>query len=74
MQARVPWTTDLYGKDGVKPEDPPNLSIFTDTENIGRNGTSLSSKVAYGFTRLAATYGPGRDRGFTAAMTSHFKL
>ena len=67
----------LYGREGVRPEDayhPFNLYGYWKVAGEGMaqafhqvTGTPTVS------LRLATTYGPGRDRGFTAAMTSAMK-
>jgi len=67
----------LYGPEGVRPEDPYqpfNLYGYWKVAGEGMaqafHQATQSSTVSL---RLATTYGPGRDRGFTAAMTSAMK-
>ena len=68
---------DLYGKDGVKPEDPLQPFNLYGYWKIAGEGMAQAyhqeSGVPTVSLRLATTYGPGRDRGFTAAMTSALK-
>ncbi|MBT3635687.1 MAG: NAD(P)-dependent oxidoreductase [Opitutae bacterium] len=67
----------LYGPEGVRPGDPYqpfNLYGYWKVAGEGMaqafHQATQSSTVSL---RLATTYGPGRDRGFTAAMTSAMK-
>ena len=67
----------LYGPEGVRPGDPYqpfNLYGYWKVAGEGMaqafHQESSSPTVSL---RLATTYGPGRDRGFTAAMTSAMK-
>lgn len=67
----------LYGPEGVRPEDPYqpfNLYGYWKVagEGMARAFHEASSSPTVSL-RLATTYGPGRDRGFTAAMTSAMK-
>ena len=67
----------LYGEEGVKPEDPLQPFNLYGYWKIAGEGMAQAyhqeSGVPTVSLRLATTYGPGRDRGFTAAMTSALK-
>ena len=67
----------LYGPDGVRPEDPYQPFNLYGYWKVAGEGMAQASHQASGSStvslRLATTYGPGRDRGFTAAMTSAMK-
>jgi nucleoside-diphosphate-sugar epimerase len=67
----------LYGPDGVRPEDPYHPFNLYGYWKVAGEGMAQAFHQATGTTtvslRLATTYGPGRDRGFTAAMTSAMK-
>ena len=68
---------DLYGESGVQPEDPLQPFNLYGYWKIAGEGMAQAyhqeSAVPTVSLRLATTYGPGRDRGFTAAMTSALK-
>jgi len=68
---------DLYGETGVQPEDPLQPFNLYGYWKIAGEGMAQAyhqeSAVPTVSLRLATTYGPGRDRGFTAAMTSALK-
>ena len=68
---------DLYGESGVQPEDPLQPFNLYGYWKIAGEGMAQAyhqeSEVPTVSLRLATTYGPGRDRGFTAAMTSALK-
>jgi nucleoside-diphosphate-sugar epimerase len=68
---------DLYGESGVFPGDPLQPFNLYGYWKIAGEGMAQAfhqeSEVATVSLRLATTYGPGRDRGFTAAMTSALK-
>ena len=68
---------DLYGESGVHPEDPLQPFNLYGYWKIAGEGMAQAyhqeSGVPTVSLRLATTYGPGRDRGFTAAMTSALK-
>ena len=68
---------DLYGESGVQPEDPLQPFNLYGYWKIAGEGMAQAyhqeSGVPTVSLRLATTYGPGRDRGFTAAMTSALK-
>jgi nucleoside-diphosphate-sugar epimerase len=67
----------LYGADGVRPEDPYHPFNLYGYWKVAGEGMAQAFYQATGVStvslRLATTYGPGRDRGFTAAMTSAIK-
>ena len=67
----------LYGEEGVRPEDPYHPFNLYGYWKVAGEGMAQafhqSSGVSTVSLRLATTYGPGRDRGFTAAMTSAMK-
>jgi nucleoside-diphosphate-sugar epimerase len=67
----------LYGPDGVRPEDPYQPFNLYGYWKVAGEGMAQAFHQASGSStvslRLATTYGPGRDRGFTAAMTSAMK-
>ena len=67
----------LYSEEGVKPEDPLQPFNLYGYWKIAGEGMAQAfhqeSGVPTVSLRLATTYGPGRDRGFTAAMTSALK-
>ena len=67
----------LYGPEGVRPEDPLQPFNLYGYWKIAGEGMAQAfqqaSEVSTVSLRLATTYGPGRDRGFTAAMTSAIK-
>ena len=67
----------LYGTDGVHTEDPLQPFNLYGYWKIAGEGMAQAfhqeSGVPTVSLRLATTYGPGRDRGFTAAMTSALK-
>ena len=67
----------LYGEKGVRPEDPLQPFSLYGYWKIAGEGMAQAyhqeSTVPTVSLRLATTYGPGRDRGFTAAMTSALK-
>ena len=67
----------LYGADGVRPEDPYHPFNLYGYWKVAGEGMAQAFHQATGVStvslRLATTYGPGRDRGFTAAMTSAIK-
>jgi nucleoside-diphosphate-sugar epimerase len=67
----------LYGEEGVRPEDPLQPFNLYGYWKIAGEGMAQAyhqeSGVPTVSLRLATTYGPGRDRGFTAAMTSALK-
>ena len=67
----------LYGDSGVRPEDPLQPFNLYGYWKIAGEGMAQAyhqeSGVPTVSLRLATTYGPGRDRGFTAAMTSALK-
>jgi nucleoside-diphosphate-sugar epimerase len=67
----------LYGEEGVRPEDPLQPFNLYGYWKIAGEGMAQAyhqeSGVSTVSLRLATTYGPGRDRGFTAAMTSALK-
>ena len=73
----VNGTRSLYGKDGVRPEDPYHPFNLYGYWKVAGEGMAQAFHQASGVStvslRLATTYGPGRDRGFTAAMTSAMK-
>ena len=64
-------------KDGVRPEDPLQPFNLYGYWKIAGEGMAQAyhqeSGVSTVSLRLATTYGPGRNRGFTAAMTSALK-
>ena len=68
---------DLYGESGVQPEGPLQPFNLYGYWKIAGEGMAQAyhqeSGVPTVSLRLATTYGPGRDRGFTAAMTSALK-
>ncbi len=68
---------ELYSEDGVRPEDPLQPFNLYGYWKIAGEGMAQAyhqeSGVSTVSLRLATTYGPGRDRGFTAAMTSALK-
>lgn len=67
----------LYGEEGVHPEDPFHPFNLYGYWKVAGEGMAQAFHQATGTAtvslRLATTYGPGRDRGFTAAMTSAMK-
>ena len=67
----------LYGPEGVRPEDPYQPFNLYGFWKVAGEGMAQAFHQATGSStvslRLATTYGPGRDRGFTAAMTSAMK-
>ena len=67
----------LYGEEGVRPEDPFHPFNLYGYWKVAGEGMAQAFHQATGTAtvslRLATTYGPGRDRGFTAAMTSAMK-
>lgn len=67
----------IYGPDGVRPEDPYQPFNLYGYWKVAGEGMARAFHQATGTPtvslRLATTYGPGRDRGFTAAMTSVMK-
>ena len=67
----------LYGPEGVRPEDPYQPFNLYGYWKVAGEGMAQAFHQASGTDtvslRLATTYGPGRDRGFTAAMTSAMK-
>jgi nucleoside-diphosphate-sugar epimerase len=67
----------LYGEEGVRPEDPYHPFNLYGYWKVAGEGMAQAFHQATGTStvslRLATTYGPGRDRGFTAAMTSAMK-
>ena len=67
----------LYGEEGVRPEDPYHPFNLYGYWKVAGEGMAQAFHQASGVStvslRLATTYGPGRDRGFTAAMTSAMK-
>ena len=67
----------LYGPEGVRPEDPYQPFNLYGYWKVAGEGMAQAFHQASGSStvslRLATTYGPGRDRGFTAAMTSAMK-
>ena len=67
----------LYGSEGVRPEDPYQPFNLYGYWKVAGEGMAQAFHQATGSPtvslRLATTYGPGRDRGFTAAMTSAMK-
>jgi nucleoside-diphosphate-sugar epimerase len=67
----------LYGPEGVRPEDPYHPFNLYGYWKVAGEGMAQAfhqtTGVATVCLRLATTYGPGRDRGFTAAMTSAIK-
>lgn len=67
----------LYGDDGVHPGDPYHPFNLYGYWKIAGEGMAQAFQQVTGTPtvslRLATTYGPGRDRGFTAAMTSAIK-
>lgn len=67
----------LYGPEGVRPEDPYQPFNLYGYWKVAGEGMAQAFHQASGSStvslRLATTYGPGRDRGFTAAMTSAIK-
>ena len=67
----------LYGPEGVRTEDPYQPFNLYGYWKIAGEGMAQAfhqeSGVPTVSLRLATTYGPGRDRGFTAAMTSALK-
>ena len=67
----------LYGPEGVRTEDPYQPFNLYGYWKIAGEGMAQAfhqeSQVPTASLRLATTYGPGRDRGFTAAMTSAIK-
>ena len=67
----------LYGEEGVRPENPLQPFNLYGYWKIAGEGMAQAfhqeSGVPTVSLRLATTYGPGRDRGFTAAMTSALK-
>ena len=67
----------LYGQDGVRPEDPYHPFNLYGYWKVAGEGMAQAFHQVTGTPtvslRLATTYGPGRDRGFTAAMTSAMK-
>ena len=68
---------ELYGESGVHTEDPLQPFNLYGYWKIAGEGMAQAyhqeSGVPTVSLRLATTYGPGRDRGFTAAMTSVLK-
>ncbi len=67
----------LYSSSGVFPEDPYKPFNLYGYWKIAGEGMAQAFHQVSGTPtvslRLATTYGPGRDRGFTAAMTSAMK-
>lgn len=67
----------LYGPKGVRPEDPYQPFNLYGYWKIAGEGMAQAFHQATGAPtvslRLATTYGPGRDRGFTAAGTHALK-
>jgi nucleoside-diphosphate-sugar epimerase len=67
----------LYGPEGVRPEDPYQpFNLYGYWKVAGEGMAQAFHEATHSSTvslRLATTYGPGRDRGFTAAMTSVMK-
>ena len=67
----------LYGPKGVRPEDPYQPFNLYGYWKIAGEGMAQAFHQATGAPtvslRLATTYGPGRDRGFTAAGTRAMK-
>ena len=67
----------LYGSNGVCPEDPYQPFNLYGYWKIAGEGMAQAFHQATGAPtvslRLATTYGPGRDRGFTAAGTHALK-
>jgi nucleoside-diphosphate-sugar epimerase len=67
----------LYGPQGVRPEDPYHPFNLYGYWKVAGEGMAQAFHQVTGTPtvslRLATTYGPGRDRGFTAAMTSAMK-
>jgi nucleoside-diphosphate-sugar epimerase len=67
----------LYGPKGVCPEDPYQPFNLYGYWKIAGEGMAQAFQQATGAPtvslRLATTYGPGRDRGFTAAGTHALK-
>jgi nucleoside-diphosphate-sugar epimerase len=67
----------LYGPKGVYPEDPYQPFNLYGYWKIAGEGMAQAFHQATGAPtvslRLATTYGPGRDRGFTAAGTHALK-
>ena len=67
----------LYGPEGVRPEDPYHPFNLYGYWKVAGEGMAQAFHQVTGTPtvslRLATTYGPGRDRGFTAAMTSAMK-
>ena len=67
----------LYGSEGVRPEDPYHPFNLYGYWKVAGEGMAQAFHQVTGTPtvslRLATTYGPGRDRGFTAAMTSAMK-
>ena len=67
----------LYGEEGVRPEDPYHPFNLYGYWKVAGEGMAQAFHQSTGTStvslRLATTYGPGRDRGFTAAMTSAMK-
>jgi len=67
----------IYGEDGVHPGDPYHPFNLYGYWKIAGEGMAQAFHQVTGTPtvslRLATTYGPGRDRGFTAAMTSAMK-
>jgi nucleoside-diphosphate-sugar epimerase len=75
--AAVYGPRDLYPGETVRPEDPyypPNLYGFWKTAGEGMAQAFFrETGVATISLRLATTYGPGRDKGFTSAPTTALK-
>ena len=67
----------LYGSKGVLPDDPYHPFNLYGYWKIAGEGMAQAFQQATGTPtvslRLATTYGPGRDRGFTAAGTHALK-
>ena len=67
----------LYGSKGVLPDDPYQPFNLYGYWKIAGEGMAQAFQQATGTPtvslRLATTYGPGRDRGFTAAGTHALK-
>ena len=67
----------LYGQEGVMPDDPYKPFSLYGYWKIAGEGMAQAfhhaQKVPTVSLRLATTYGPGRDRGFTAAATNALK-
>ncbi len=67
----------LYGSKGVHTDDPIQPFNLYGYWKVAGEGMARAFHQATGVStvslRLATTYGPGRDRGFTAAMTTAIK-